>query len=96
MLSKEPFQFQFWVWVVLIAENPIMIEKCRTEMKALFLYFNWYLRVMLDSVSCSLTFILLTNQYTSILIYLADIYWNCLRLNVVVNHNSTNNSSVFP
>ena len=52
------------VQVILIVEDPTVTVKCRTTIKVLFIYFNWCLSVMLDSVSCSFTSILyLTNTW---------------------------------
>jgi hypothetical protein len=39
---------------MLIIEDHTVIVKCRTVVKALFLYFNLCLSVKLDSLSCSL------------------------------------------
>jgi len=45
----------FRVCVTLIVEDPTVTVKCRTARKALCLYFNVCLSVMLDSLSCSFT-----------------------------------------
>ena len=53
--GKGPFHThcRFRVWVILFYEDPIVTLKCWAT-KALFLYFNLYLRsVMLNSFSCS-------------------------------------------
>ena len=52
---QEQFHPQFGVWVIFIAEVYTVTVKCRTVIKACFLYFNVYLSVMLDSQSCSFT-----------------------------------------
>jgi len=40
------------VWVIPIIEDSTDTVKCRTAIKALFLYFNLCLSVMLDSLLC--------------------------------------------
>jgi hypothetical protein len=50
-----PFHTHFMVRVILIVIDPTVTVKCRTAIKALFLYFNLCLSVMLDSLSCSFT-----------------------------------------
>jgi hypothetical protein len=43
------------VGVLPIVEDPTVTVKCRTAIKALFLYLNLGLSVMLDILSCSFT-----------------------------------------
>ena len=47
------FHPRFRVRVILIVEDSTVTVKCRTAIKALFLYFNSCLSVMFDSLSCS-------------------------------------------
>jgi hypothetical protein len=54
-ISRSCDECQFRVWVMLIVEYPTVTVTCRTAIKALFLYFNLCLSVMLDSLSCSFT-----------------------------------------
>jgi hypothetical protein len=50
--------------VVLIVEDPTVTVKCRGAIKALFLYLNVCLSVMLNNLSCSFTSIsFLYNQH---------------------------------
>jgi hypothetical protein len=51
------FHNHFRLWVILIVEHTTVTLKCRTAIKALFLYFNLCPSVMLDSLSCSFTYI---------------------------------------
>jgi len=50
------------VWVILVVEDPTVTVKCRTAIKAPFLYSNLCLSVKLYSLSCSFTSISLFNN----------------------------------
>ena len=50
-----PFHTRIGVWVILIAEDPTLAVKCRTPIKAIFIYFNLFWIIMLDSFSCPFT-----------------------------------------
>jgi hypothetical protein len=45
----------FRVWVVFIVQDPTVTVNCRAAVKALFVYFNLCLSIMLYSLSCSFT-----------------------------------------
>jgi hypothetical protein len=47
------FRTRIAVWVRLILEDPTVTVKSRTAIKALFLYFDLCLNVILDSLRCS-------------------------------------------
>jgi hypothetical protein len=53
--TQGPFHTHFKVLVILLIEDPTVTVKCRTAIKALFLYFNLCLSVMLNGLSCALT-----------------------------------------
>ena len=48
----SPYFYYVRVWVMFINEDPMVTVKCRTAIKALFLYFNVCQSVKLDSLSC--------------------------------------------
>jgi hypothetical protein len=51
------FQTHFMVWVLINVEDPTVTVKCRTAIKALFLYLNLCLSVMLNNLLFSLPLI---------------------------------------
>jgi hypothetical protein len=53
--GKEPFHVHFRIWFILIVEDPTVTMKCKISMKSLFLFFNFCLSEMLDSLSCQCT-----------------------------------------
>ena len=53
--GQGPCHTHFRVCVLFIVEDRTVTVKCRTVIKALFLYLNLYLSVMLNSLSCLLT-----------------------------------------
>ena len=58
-----PFHTHFRVWIILFLEDSTMTMKCRRAIKALFLYFNLCLSIMLDSLSCSFTSMSFLTKY---------------------------------
>jgi hypothetical protein len=64
------FRTRIAVWVRLILEDPTVTVKSRPAIKALFLYFDLCLNVILDSLRCSLhTYPFLLIVYTGIYRY---------------------------
>ena len=51
------FLTHFRELVLIIVVDSSVTEKCKTAIKALFLYLNLCLNVMLNGLSCSFTFI---------------------------------------
>ena len=58
--------------LLLIIEIPTVIGKFRTAIKAPLFYFNLYLSVMLDGLSCSYPFLLLLHEFVLALETLKD------------------------
>lgn len=56
MKNDNAVSYGLYVWFIILARiglyTLLTTVKCRTIIKALFVYFNVCLRVMLDSLSC--------------------------------------------
>jgi hypothetical protein len=84
LYCRHLFHTHFRVCVMFIIKVGTVTLKCRTVIKALFLYFNLCLSIMLDSLSCSFTSIsfltipnyktLLTRRFTVCIIHILSYY----------------------
>ena len=84
--GQELFHAHLRVLVLLIVKNPTMTSTCKIAIKALFLYLNVCLHVMLNSLSCSFTSISLhTNWVTKSVISVPSLISNTVFFFVIQN-----------